>query len=129
MSFPEDFSNDKLVSEFNEAGYQIQRLHFLYTLCNNFAIKGEFKEWNWRLDRIAIELSTDMIDEDGIEKSEKLDSFYQRLKLINEDISKSWNNKEKLYQFLMQKECLLRLLQNKAGKGSKKREEDEDAMD
>lgn len=131
MAYTEDFSSKKLISDFNEAGFQIQRLHFLYTLCNNFATKGEFREWNWRLDRIALELNTDMIDEDGKEESDKDNSFYQRLKIVNTEIALSFSKKDREAQYknLMKKEALLRLLQYRSGKGGKKRHEDADFFD
>ena len=119
----------KLISEFNEAAFQIQRLNFIWISCTRFACEGNLKDWNWRLDRAYVELWNDMIDCDGQEQSEKKESFYQKFEKIKKDISKDKYDRSKFYGLLMEKEQLLRNLQEDAGKGGKKKNLDEDLMD
>ena len=126
----DDYSySKKLISDFNQAGLQIIRLDSLWNKCNNLAPKGMLKEWNWQLDRVKQELSSDMADVDGEENSKKPNSYYMKIKEINAKIQQECNNKEELYRYLMEKERILRRLEDKAGKGSKKRYEDEDLID
>ena len=119
----------KLLSTFNEAGFQIQRLNYIWTLCNSLAPSGKLSAWNWQLDRAYMELSNDMWDDDGEEESEKENSYYQRIEQINSDIDKNWKKKTELYKCLQKKEQLLRRLQDDSGKGSRKSIVDEDLMD
>ena len=53
--------NDKKValSEFNEAGYQILRLHDHWNDCSKFSRVGNYDMWKWTLDMIWLELSPD----------------------------------------------------------------------
>jgi len=119
----------KLISDFNEAKLQILRLHGLWSDCHRLSYSGELKKLNWKLDRVAVELSHDMWDGDGKMKSEQEESFYQRLKSINSKIKTDWDKKNDLYHLLLEKEMILRELQNAAGKGGRKRREDADLMD
>jgi len=113
-------SKDKLTSEFNEAGLQIQRLNYIWQSCNHLGYTGQLEKWNWQLDRAYIELSNDIWDEDGEERSKKKDSHYQKIMQINSDIDRFWNDKKKLYKILTKKEQILRKIQDASGKGSRK---------
>jgi len=122
-------SNQKLVSDFNEAGFQIQRLHEIWSSCNYLASHGRLLDWNWKLDRAFVELTKDMDDEDGKEESEKDTSYYNKILKIDEEIIVNQKNRTKLYRCLIRKEQMLRRLQEACGKGSKKKKEGEDLMD
>lgn len=119
----------KLISDFNEAKLQILRLHGLWSDCHRLSCSGKLTLWNWKLDRVYVELTNDMWDEDKEKKSKKPESFYQRILKVNDDISKEEVVGKKLYKLLTEKEMILRELQNAAGKGGRKREEDADVMD
>jgi hypothetical protein len=108
-----DKFNDKktLVSEFNEAAYQILRLHQLWQTCNILSRKGHLEEWKWVLDRIWVELSPDATRKDE-------EKYFGSIKEKNKSISKA-KNKQELYTALTDKEIFLRCLQESVGKGSK----------
>jgi len=122
-------NKQKLVSDFNEAGFQIQRLHLIWTSCNYLASHGRLTDWNWKLDRAFVELTKDMDDEDGEEESRKKDSYYQKILEIDKEILQNQKSRTKLYRCLIRKEQMLRRLQEACGKGSKKKSEGEDLMD
>lgn len=111
----EEFSDKKvLISQFNEAAFQIARLNNLWTACNNHAQAGNLDRWKWALDRIWIELSAD-----ANEKDKK--KYFDGIKQHNLTISKAENDVQK-YNALQQKEIFLRSLQEDVGKGGKKEE-------
>ena len=124
-----DSERKKLISDFNEAKLQILRLHGLWSDCHHLSCSGKLIQLNWKLDRIYIELINDMWDEDKVKKSKEPKSFYQRILEINGDISKEGTGGNKFYKLLIEKEMILRELQNAAGKGGRKSEEDADVMD
>lgn len=109
----DDFNDKKaLLSEFNEAVFQIHRLHNIWQLSNNYARKGQLQEWRWILDRAWVELATD-----AKEKDEK--KYFSEMKQLDDRIAKAKTDGE-LYPALKEKEIFLRVLQNAVGKGSKK---------
>ena len=111
-----DFADKKtLISEFNEAGYQIARLHYIWSQCNYHAIFGNLLKWKWNLDRAWVELYADA------QKKNKT-KYEAELKVLNEKITMA-KNKSELYQALQDKETFLRTLQDDVGKGSKRQEE------
>lgn len=115
----DSFTDKKvMVSEFNEASYQIARLNVLWQQCNFLASSGNLSEWKWKLDRIWIELSADA-------KSKNEKYYYGGIKLINEVIGKS-KTEQSLYNSLQQKEIFLRSLQEDVGKGGKKKQQFEE---
>lgn len=106
----DSFDKKKAVSEFNEASYQILRLHNLWTNCNSYSTRGMLIEWKWTLDRVWIELSAD---------SDKKKGHAEKIRLLNLKIAELKNPVE-LYDGLQEKEIFLRALQEEVGKGSKK---------
>ena len=112
----DDFSDKKvLISQYNEAAFQIARLNNLWQLCNNYARAGDLEQWKWVLDRIWIELSAD-----AKQKDENL--YFNTIKKHNLSISRAEGN-DNLYNALQEKEISLRGLQEDVGKGGKKSEE------
>jgi len=97
---------------------QIYRLNSLWEECGRLANHGNLIAWNWRLDTIWRELSTDAEDKD-----------FDEIKKINNEIGENKKDKEKLYPILNKKEIFLRKLQNKQGKGSEYYDPLEDEMD
>jgi len=84
-----DYDIDKkdFVSDFNEAKFQILRLHLLWQSCNNLSQIGKLEEWKWKLDTIWRELASDAKQRDKDREEEKT-YFYQITKL-NEKITKA----------------------------------------
>lgn len=114
--------NDKktMMSEFNEAAYQIARLNTLWSLCNDYAREGKLYKYKWVLDRIWVELSAD-----ATQKNEE--KYYSRVKILNKYISQT-KNSSSLYALLQEKEIFLKSLQEDVGKGGKKQQQFENIM-
>lgn len=109
----DSFSDKKsLMSDFNEAAYQIARLNFLWQNSANHAKNGDLYKYKWELDRIWIELSADAFQQNK--------DFYYRANNIHNKIIANSKSKEQLYTSLQEKEIFLKKLQEKVGKGSKK---------
>lgn len=120
-------SEERLISEFNEAKFQIYRLHNIWVECRYLREKGKLISWRWRLDTAMIELWNDAERLDG--NSEK--KYYTtKLRNLNKEVAEKLKEKnlEKLYNKLMEKEIFLREIQEKAGKGAKFRPADDDYM-
>lgn len=116
----ENYSDKKtLVSEYNEASFQIIRLHSLWTKANNYSMQGNLIGLKWVLDRVWIELSADAKGKKG--------DYEEGIKELNKKIALAQTN-PRLYNALQDKEIFLRCLQEDVGKGGKKREEFEDMM-
>lgn len=112
----EDYPEErKELSEYNEASFQILRLHNNWEQCNLLSSQGRLMELNWKLDVIWKELSTDAA------RMNK-DFYFKEIEKINNEIaiSKRLINKARLYQALIKKEIFLRKLQDDAGKGSRR---------
>ena len=120
----------ELISDFNEAKFQILRLHLLWQSCNSLSQSGKLIQWKWKLDTMWRELSVDATEKDNSIDKDK-DKYFTRVKELNKNIAiaQDNNNREELYDTLQQKEIFLRQLQEDAGKGSRKHAHDEDDMD
>ena len=121
-----EFEDTKIISEFNEAKFQILRLHDIWTTCHRCRVKGDYATWRWALDSAAIELSEDAEMLDSQQKGEE--SFVEKIKELDKKIKEAAKklNKDELYDLLVEKEKLLKKIQNLAGKGAKYKSEDED---
>lgn len=109
----DDFSDKKeRLSDFNEAGYQIARLNYLWNDCNNNSSSGKLNAYKWNLDRIWVELSADASEKDE-------EYYFPAIQVYNNAISKAKSNST-LYKMLEKKEIFLRKLQESVGKGGKK---------
>ncbi len=110
----DDFNDKKtLISEFNEAAFQIARLNNHWTKCSNYATSGNLDKWKWELDRVWVELSAD-----AKQKNYKL--YFTAIEKFNQAIPKC-KTKGVLYKVLQAKEIFLRGLQEDVGKGGKKK--------
>ena len=120
----------ELISDFNEAKFQILRLHLQWQSCNSLSQSGKLIQWKWKLDIIWRELSVDAAEKDKSIDNDK-DKYFTRVKELNNNIAKAEEQKnlEELYETLQKKEIFLRQLQEDAGKGSRKHAHDEDDMD
>ena len=112
----EEYIKD-LTSDFNEAKFQIYRLHILWLTCNDLSNSGKLIEWKWKLDTVWRELSPDAKYKDKNKKKE--DTYFYNIQLLNDKIAKA-NDREDFYNALQEKEVFLRCLQEEVGKGSKK---------
>ena len=115
----------ELTSDFNEAKFQIYRLHILWLNCNTLSQLGKLTEWKWKLDTIWRELSTDAKQKDNTNKNK--DNF-KKIQELNDKIAEAKGN-SKLYNTLQEKEIFLRCLQDEVGKGSKKSSREEEDFD
>ncbi len=120
-------TEDRLISEFNEAKYQILRLHYIWLQAKQHREAGKFNNVRWALDSAEIELWQDIqiIDEDISDKDKK---YEKKIKDINDKIEENKNNPAEFYKNLQEKEKILRIAQEKAGKGAKRRTDDDESM-
>ena len=117
-----DFSDKKdFTSAFNEAGYQIARLNVLWNTCNSLSRNGRLTQWKWLLDTIWRELTPDATQKDE-------NKYFGEVKELNNKISNPKGPGD-LYIALQEKEIFLRCLQDAVGKGSKRKDSDEDDME
>jgi hypothetical protein len=120
---------ENMTSEFNEAIFQIQRLHIIWIECKRLRENGRLIEWKWKLDSAEIELDADAERLDKNENNER--KWHEELKKIDEEIEKAEKDKNlrETYKSLKNKEKLLRSLQQASGKGSKYRPGGDDEFD
>lgn len=116
-----------ITSDFNEAKYQILRLHVLWQSCNNLSQSGQLLQWKWKLDAIWRELSPDAkLEDDNMDKEEE--KYFNQVKKINKTIADSKKDTV-IYLTLQEKEIFLRCLQEKVGKGGRRSSGDDDDID
>jgi len=109
---------EKKMSDFNEAGLQVLRLHRLSLQYSNCWIDDpNYSRAKWILDQFWIELTPDARDED--KNKPKEETYYFKIDEANNKITNAKNRNE-LYHLLQEKRILLKLLQEDVGKGSKK---------
>lgn len=123
-----DFKKD-LISDFNEAKYQIYRIHLDLIDCRNFSKKGDLTNWKWVLDHLWLELAADARAKEGKNIEEKDNKYFQKIKDCNKKIAGAENNRNELYQALQEKEIFLRFLQDDVGKGGKRSPTDEEEFE
>lgn len=143
--------NDK-TSAYNDAINQINRLNEIWRACQIRRERGDLLQWRWKLDSAEIELSRDIqkLDEKkenhykglllkfkrGLSrsKSEPHKPEYYKTKIENMNNSLEGLFKPRMtpsdgrlaYKKLMEKEILLRAIQDESGKGTKYRSENEE---
>jgi len=114
--------SERAISEFNEAKFQIIRLHEIWVKCKTKREGGDLIGWRWALDSAKIELWDDI---DKIDNNDGK-NFIKQFEQIEDDIENNHSNFRKLYPLLVKKETLLRKCQNLAGKGAKYKDLEED---
>jgi len=116
------FNDSKIsLSDFNEGGFQILRLHDYWNDCGRYARQGNFEQWKWTLDMVWLELSADA------ELSKRTEAYNKELNLSDKRIKLS-KNKDQLYYSLMKKQQFLKRLQDEVGKGAKRSKYHEEIM-
>ena len=117
-------NSDAPVSNFNEAGFQIQRLNESWNKVKLLRTRGDLINWRWELEIIWSELSPDaLLTDANWETNEYVRGIRSIDKLISLAVKK--NRGKMLYDLLVKKEIFLRGLQNASGKGSSYKETDE----
>lgn len=96
---------DRKTSKFNAAQLKLIRLDALWNDCHRHSRLGELIKWNSDLDRIWCELAT-FVNKDTLRK--------KRLVELNGEIGSSTNK----FFLLMEKEILLRTIEDEAGLGA-----------
>lgn len=122
-------TEEKLISEFNEAKWQIFRLNNLWNECRHLRERGDLIGVRWKLDSAAVELWNDAIRLDKDKKDDK-EKYGRRITDLETEIEKAVKEKKHgiLYQKLIEKEKILREIQEAAGKGAKLKSADDDYM-
>lgn len=115
-------TNEEFISEYNEAQFQIFRLHNIWQECRQASERGDLIAWKWKLNSAEIELNNDA------RRLDKKKGFLKQLKEINKKIVEIEINFQKthspkylslLYLKLKEKEELLKYIQDEAGKGAR----------
>lgn len=104
-------------SSYNEAGYQILRLHDSWVKCNQFRRHGDFNGWKWELDIIFSELYTDIKN-----RTKKGEEFFKKDKEYRELIAKA-NKPNTIYNALFERHNFLKTMQDEVGKGGSYQDE------
>jgi len=130
-------TNDKTISTFNQAEHQMHRLHYRWIKAGRYSEQGKLQEWNWVLDIIWRELSPDA-EMHGRKKidGKKYNHYKYNIEKLNKMIARMQSkkimskrkNRNLLYKLLDKKERILRDLEEKCGKGSKRKSGDEDMI-
>ena len=125
-----DYYQDKqqLLSSSHLTVSQNIELRTLLNDCNRMACSGNLVGWRWKLDAIERELNYDLVRLD--KDKNNLNAFTNRLSQ-NAKILKALNkrNRERFYELLSEREKILRELQEKCGKGTKRQFEESDDDD
>jgi hypothetical protein len=132
LNVPMDNTPEGQQSRINAAGLINSTLENLWTDCYNAMARGNYMLWNTKLDAIWAILGGDVI-EDGKEEQEvnKIDLKIYEQGNLNSKVGSGFEKKNNpnsamLYQLLKKKSLYLRRLQNKQGKGTAYKSEDED---
>jgi hypothetical protein len=118
---------ETMKSEISDAILQIFRLDHLWTACRFAREDGDYYSWRWKLDSILLELNADAL---RMDEETKENHYIKDLEIIEREIEIAFSRKlfSKMYPNLFKKEKLLRLIQEKSGKGSKLRSSEEDGI-
>ena len=124
---------EKQISEFNEAAFQISRLHNKWLQFSHLLEQGSLILCKWKLDTIGIELWNDAKRLDGEEtpeetKEDKENKYVNKLIKVDKEIvdAEKEKDKGKLYFTLLKKAKLLKEIQDDAGKGARYRPADDE---
>ena len=113
-------------SKYNSAVAQLQRLNNLLNIGHTAAMSGNYRKWNYVLDRVWCELCADFSPGDDREYKYGLllNELNKTGKIVQQEIKgfSSQNNDTliaKQYSLLTKREIFLRRLVNELGKGTK----------
>jgi hypothetical protein len=116
----------QVTSEFNEAGFQIVRLHRLWIQSKVYRESGQLLKCRWILDTATIELWADIrrlttyYNESEGKKKRKYADYISIINKLDERIKDAIQKRDDilLYEKLIEKEKHLRIIQETAGKGA-----------
>lgn len=143
MAF-DNIDKSREVSEFNEAVNQIMRLNYLWNSIARYREGGKLQQARWKLDTAELELKHDAkkVDRDkNTNYVTQLVKINNAIKVVDIKVNKLIKGKEVdegyirrlygafLYNLLINKETLLREIQEEAGKGGKYKSSDDDELD
>jgi len=113
-----------VISAFNEAAFQVQRIHNIWLDLRKNRERGNLLACKWILDSLELELYYDAkkLSEDYLIRLEKINKEIDSISLIKKSGGL-------LYIKLMEKEKLLREILQESGKGSTYKRKDEDELD
>ena len=114
----------KEVSKYNEASFQIMRLHEFWVRAEAYANAGMFDKWKFILDSIWRELYSDVL---RMTDENRRTTKNMKIK-INTEIAQA-KNQTKLYQALIKKHEFLKEIQDRSGKGAMYVDEDEEGFE
>lgn len=123
----DDDKIEMLKSVYNEGSLQIARISNILNKCNYYSSNGMLDKWRWSLDVFFRELSNDILkldESNGNNYMKKIDKFRSEIK-----DAMGVGDRSLVYRLLDEFEVYLRVLQHKAGKGSKYFDESEDSID
>ncbi len=131
--------NTVKISKYNSGVAQIYRLDNLWKNTHSYARSGQFSKWNLELDRVWCELARDLKEADYKQELVKYDTVNKKLSKFggfNDTPKPGFNTSSSVisksrmaqYNVLMEKELLLRRLENQVGKGTAWEDEDNDMM-
>jgi hypothetical protein len=113
-------------SKYNSAVAQLQRLNNLLNIGHTAAMSGNYRKWNYVLDRVWCELCADFSagDKREYQYALLLKKLNDTGKIVQQEIKgfSSQNNDmliAKQYSILTEREIFLRRLVNDLGKGTK----------
>jgi hypothetical protein len=123
----DDYEKDvERTSKYNSAVAQLQRLNNLLNIGHTAAMSGNYRKWNYVLDRVWCELCADFSpgDKRELEYGLLLNKLNKTGKIAQQEIRgfSSQNNDSliaKQYSILTEREIFLRRLVNDLGKGTK----------
>ena len=118
----EALEDKKLISEFNEAKFQILRVNYSWSICNSHRRIGNLEQYQYELDNISDEI---------IPKANEIDKSHEKkIILIDQAINKANpSEKGKYYALLRLKHRTLKQIQEQIGMGGRLRELDQYDMD
>jgi len=101
-------------SKYNEAGFNILRLHNSWLRCAQYRSNANLDKWKWELDNVWSDLVQDVT-------KEKLGNEYtivlQKNSALKKIVAQYYDDKNKLYLALDARHNFLRQLQDRVGKG------------
>lgn len=117
----DNIDNSNEVSKYNEAGLQIQRLHFSWLQIKYYAKNGNFRDWFFALDDIWRELIADV--EQRLPDCEEIKNKHRELR------NRKCKTKKEAYEALDERHCFLKVIQDRVGKGGSYQDSNADEFD
>ena len=111
---------DLQLSQYNDAGLSIMRLHEHWQRCSQYMRTGKLSFWKFELDQIRLELYHDITRQPNYQMLLDKDDAFRRI--ITQSAKKS---RPAYYTALMRRHEFLRQLQDKAGKAGVYKDKDE----